>query len=83
MYLKANKKLLKRGAAPSPLDGWYVVVRGSVAAGGVILPHGATMGAWEVLGVCMWGRARNHGLDLSRTQITFPDPTPNNIRLHK
>ena len=51
VYVRANRKLLKRGAegGGGMGGGWYVVVRGAVAAGDVNLPQGATLGLVELL----------------------------------
>ncbi len=51
VYVKAQRKLLKRNApgGGGVGGGWYVVVRGAVAAGEVTLPQGATLGLVELL----------------------------------
>lgn len=51
VYVRANRKLLKRGLQREGGlgGGWYVVVRGVVAVGDVILPQGSTLGLVESL----------------------------------
>lgn len=50
VYVRANRKLLKRGAkgGGGMGGGWYVIVRGAVVAGDVILPPGTTLGMVEL-----------------------------------
>lgn len=50
VYVRANRKLLKRGAkgGGGMGGGWYVIVRGAVVAGDVILPQGTTLGMVEL-----------------------------------